>query len=535
MQMPVHPLKLAILSAIALPLSAFAASPNVHSAVAQRAQGLIDSPANANALQRADQDGFAAKDTIVDADGTEHVRFGRTFRGLPVIGGDVVVHSRNGKFKEASQALKTRGRPDVTPRIDADQAKVEAGADFDGTISGISSKGLVIYAGGEKPVLAYEINVRGVSKSQGESDIRYFIDAQNGRVLDAWNQIQTAAVTGVGQTLLLGDINITTDSTSGGYQLVDPTRGGGSTYDAHDSDTLTGATLFTDADNNWGNNTTSDRASEAADAHFGVATTWDYYKNVHGRNGIFNDGVGVKSYTHVAFAAYSGVNASWNGSYMKYGVGNAAQGIAPVVAIDVAGHEMTHGVTGATAGLAYNTRDSGGLNEGTSDIMGALVEYYANNSADAGDYLVGEKIYLNNPNGTKALRYMFKPSLDSRSVDCYPARGFKNTNNHYSSGVANHFFYLLAEGAVVPAGFGAGTSYNLTASSLVCNTDTTITGIGREKAGKIWYRALTVYMTSTTDYPGARTATLNAARDLYGTGSAEYNAVGRAWSAVSVN
>lgn len=70
-------------------------------------------------------------------------------------------------------------------------------------------------------------------------------------------------------------------------------------------------------------------------------------------------------------------------------------------------------------------------------------------------------------------------------------------------------------------------------SSATCD-GSAVTGIGRDKLGRIWYRALTVYMTSSTDYAGARTATLNAARDLYGAGSAERAAVAAAWSAVNV-
>ena len=99
---------------------------------------------------------------------------------------------------------------------------------------------------------------------------------------------------------------------------------------------------------------------------------------------------------------------------------------------------------------------------------------------------------------------------------------------HYSSGVGNHFFYLLAEGS------GAKTIGGVAHNSPTCN-GSTVTGIGRDAAGRIWYRALTVYMTSSTNYAGARTATLNAARDLYGAGSTQYNAVAAAWSAVSVN
>jgi Zn-dependent metalloprotease len=199
----------------------------------------------------------------------------------------------------------------------------------------------------------------------------------------------------------------------------------------------------------------------------------------------------------------------------------------PLVNLDVAGHEMSHGVTSRTADLTYSG-ESGGLNEATSDIFGTMVEWYEDNANDTPDYLIGEEIYVNNPAGTKALRYMFKPSLDGASPDCYSS-GIGNLDVHYSSGVANHAFYLMAEGATTPAGF------SVTPAQLVCNGNTAAGGIGRDAAQKVWYRALTVYMTSNTNYAGARTATLNAARDLYGSGSAQYNGVASAWSAVSVN
>ncbi|HJR72200.1 MAG TPA: M4 family metallopeptidase [Luteimonas sp.] len=525
-------------AAIALVLSApaLAAKPDQLPATA-RAIGLIDG-AQSKAVQRADADSFVAKDVVTDQDGTEHVRFDRVYRGLPVIGGDVVVHSRNGQFKQASLTLKSRERPGLTPRISADEALVAAGAEFKGSIDDVSPTGLVLYARGAKPVLAHEVRLRGVSDAQGEADMRYFVDANTGKVLDGWNIIKTAAAVGTGQTLFLGDIAITTNSVSGGYQMVDPTRGGGNTRDGlgkEISRVYSTAAVMTDADNNWGNNAESQVASEASDAHFGVAATWDYYKNTYGRNGIFNDGVGVKSIVNVTFRSSGGPatggNAGWYGApykFMAYGLGSSTW--YPVVAVDVAGHEMTHGVTEATANLAYSG-DAGGLNEASSDIMGTMVEYYVNNANDPGDYMIGEEIYRSNPDGKKALRYMFRPGdADAgRSYNCYPAAGFAGVDPHYSSGPANHFFYLLAEGAVSPAGF----SY--TASQLVCNGDTGVTGIGRDAAQKIWYRALTVYMTSGTTYPQARTATLNAATDLYGAGSAQYNTVARAWSAVSVN
>ncbi len=285
------------------------------------------------------------------------------------------------------------------------------------------------------------------------------------------------------------------------------------------------AVLFTDADNTWGNNAQSDRATVAADAHFGVSTTWDFYKNVHGRNGIFNDGKGVKSYVHVGNAW---VNAAWYANAMYYGDGGGSY--LPLTALDIAGHEMSHGVNQATAGLVYSN-DSGGLNEANSDIMGTLVEYYANNANDPGDYKIGEEIYTN---GSSALRYMYDPNLDGNlSYDCYPAGGLGGVDPHYSSGPANHLFYLLAEGTS-PAGGPASKTCNVGDTKNATGSGS-LAGIGQAKAGALWYRAHTVYMTSGTTFPQARAAMLNAATDLHGASSAEYAAVAAAWSAIGVN
>ena len=173
--------------------------------------------------------------------------------------------------------------------------------------------------------------------------------------------------------------------------------------------------------------------------------------------------------------------------------------------------------------------ESGGLNESTSDIFGTVVEYYANNGGDIGDYLIGEKLYKS---GTGALRFMYKPSLDGRSANCWSST-VGGLDVHYSSGVGNHFFYLLAEGSA-PAG-GPASPTCVSGNTKKATGSAALSGIGRDKAGKIWYRALTVYMTSGTNYAAARTATLNAAADLYGAGSAEQAAVAAAWSAVLVN
>jgi Zn-dependent metalloprotease len=160
-----------------------------------------------------------------------------------------------------------------------------------------------------------------------------------------------------------------------------------------------------------------------------------------------------------------------------------------------------------------------------------MVEFYANNAQDTPDYLIGEKIFKANVPGSanqRALRYMFNPSADHGSPNCYYS-GIGSLDVHYSSGVANLFFYLLAEGT------GARTYSGVDHTPAPTCDGSTFAGIGRAKAERIWYRALSVYFTSGTDYAAARTATISAANDLFGAASAEASAVATAWSAVSVN
>ncbi|MFD0320089.1 MULTISPECIES: M4 family metallopeptidase [Lysobacter] len=499
-----------------------------------------------NAVQGVSEDSFEARDAVVDADGTEHVRFERKFRGLRMIGGDVVTQSRRGQLRSALLTLRSKQRPSLTPRIGKDEAVVEAGARFGDRVEQVRGSDLVVYARGAKPVLAYEVTLQGEAGDNHSGLMSYYIDAASGKVLDVQDLIQTAAATGVGKSLYYGDLSISTDKKSETkYDLIDTTRGGGSVYDAKggvvsgflDIFSTTGsATLMSDTDNVWGDHTTGDRATVAADIHYGVGVTWDYFKNVHGRSGLAGDGKGVKSYAHTNFKTKSGAITGANAAYvalvksMFYGDGDAARGYSPVVGLDVAGHEMAHGVTAATAKLAYSG-DAGGLNEATSDIFGTLVEFYANNANDPADYRIGEK--MRSDGG--AFREMYNQAADTHSFNCYIPGGFDTSlsdgihNPHYTSGVGNRFFYLAAEGAVAPAGTG------LTPAQLVCNGDTGVTGIGRDKVGKIWYRALTTKFTSSTTYPQARAATLAAAAELYGAGSAEQAAVARAWSAAKVD
>ncbi|MDF3101556.1 MULTISPECIES: M4 family metallopeptidase [Burkholderia] len=498
-----------------------------------------------------DGDQFQVRDVIVDPDGTEHVRFDRFHAGLPVIGGDVVVHSSNGQLKQASVTQlapinlagtigKVGNRAVVrnAPDVGATRARHIAAARFNSDVRRVDDPELVVFARDVTPTLAYAVRVYGKATDTHGDAVLYYVDARTGTVLDAQDLIKTAAATGTGRSLYYGNLTLTTDQTgTNAYRMLDPGRGGGSVYDGRglSSDEVEQATdlpIFTSSTNVWGNNTTTDRQTVAADIDYGLALTWDYYKTTHNRNGIFNDGRGVKSYAHAVFntgSGTTGANAAWLSSrVMAYGDGEPGTRLPkPVVSVDVAGHEMSHGVTEATANLNYSG-DAGGLNEATSDIFGTLVKFYANNPNDPGNYVIGARVV------SGGLRKMYKQDLDGRSYSCYPSGGFSWSNPrhdpHFTSGVGNRFFYLLSEGPTVPS-----TDTGLSRTQLVCNGDTTFSGLGRDKAGKIWYRTLTVYLNANSSYPNARRASIQAANDLYGVNSAESATVARAWSAVGVN
>ncbi|MFJ3418807.1 M4 family metallopeptidase [Streptomyces sp. NPDC086082] len=523
-----------LLAATLAPTAHAADRPTRSGAIANAASALVKHAASLGLTASEDT---SVRDVIVDADGTQHVRYDRTYRQLPVLGGDFVVHlAPNGAYRSADRATRSSiSLSSVTPKVAAPKAADLAvnalrAAHLGEALKSVTAKPeLMVDALHGAPKLAWRTNA--VAKdSLGNPVARTVLtDARTGAQIDAWDSVETA--TGDGKSLYSGTVPLETTLSGSTYQLKDATRGGTYTGDAANKTDLcilgicisrAPATLFTDADNHWGTGASSDRSTAAVDAQYGTDETWDYYKNVHGRNGIAGDGKG--SYNRVHYGnSYN--NAFWDDSCfcMTYGDGDGTQ-LGPLVALDVAGHEMSHGVTSKTAALTYSG-ESGGLNEATSDIMGTLVEWYANSSSDPGDYLIGEKI-VRSGFGKAALRFMDQPSKDGNSADCWSS-SVGNLDVHYSSGVANHFAYLLAEGS------GAKTVNGVSYNSPTCNSSS-VSGIGRDKLGAIWYRALTVYMTSSTNYAGARTATLNAAKDLYGVGSSEYAAVGAAWSAVNV-
>ncbi|PKF79946.1 hypothetical protein CW749_09625 [Vibrio sp. vnigr-6D03] len=256
-----------------------------------------------------------------------------------------------------------------------------------------------------------------------------------------------------------------------------------------------------------GNNLSAQRA------HDGASTVYDYYKERHNRNGLDD-----RDMTMISSVDLGVANASWYLGQMFYG--KSRTGADYTTDFDVIGHEFTHGVIDSTADLIYQNA-SGALNEAWADILGISAEAYKNGKITS-TWLLGNELYQR---PGQALRYMNNPTKDGRSKDWYPERrpfvknpGQDNDNGwvHLNSGIANLAYVLLVDGGSHPRG----------------KSDAVVDGIGLLQAEKVFYRALNTYMGPNTNFPEARTATAQAAADLYGQ-SAKHS-VETAWCAVGV-
>ncbi|WP_158501510.1 M4 family metallopeptidase [Vitiosangium sp. GDMCC 1.1324] len=513
-------------------------NPGTDSEVGQQAIGRAEQDLSAHLEKAAAAIGatraeFARKSFQRDDLAFEHTRFQQAYKGVPVVGGEAIVHyDPAGALQAITDDFRQGIQVDVTPRLNDAEAiarAVSLHGGFDKLTARPESQ-LVVLRHEGKDYLTYKVQLRQEDGSAETSMPVFFIDAKTGEKVFGYDNLQTAGATGTLKTLYSGSPAGTTFLSGTTYYLEDVTRKVG-TFDMRN--TTTSVYRFADADNIWGTNTTASTQSAGADAHFGAQKTYDYYLSVHNRNGI--DGSGGPGY----FASIDGVtplissvvhystgynNAFWNGSYMTYGDGDGTT-FSPLVTLDICGHEMTHGVTERTAALVYSG-ESGALNESMSDVFGAMVELYATGGAPtANTWKVGEASYTPATSGD-ALRYMDNPhAAPNRGYttdddpDHYTERYTGTSDNggvHINSGIPNKVFYLVAVG---------GTHHY---------SGITVTGIGVTDAARIWYRALTSYMTSSTNFAGAKTATLNAAAAIFGLGSPQYNSVQAAWTAAGI-
>ena len=510
--------------------------------------------------------------------GTQVVRAAHTYKGLRVFGSEsvVVIDAAGAIVSEAASSRRLylgRGpsnrlgaatadfnvKPSMPPKAAIDNAVAAVGAGSGANHIVPPSAELLIYpvmkterlpAAANK--LDAELNALDVEEIVDRYELAYLVrtrmrrggmpvyydtvvSAKDGRVIERWSALQT--VIGVGKSQYNGEVPISTTQAGNIFQMRDPERGTGGTYGAmaitNANNTSSAGKVYTNTTNVWGDGKQYIRGGSTLDANgqtaavnamWGLMNTYDALKNVLGWQSL--DGQNTASYIAVH------VNHAYDNAYysdtcrcMFIGDGSSFTSLG---SIDVIGHEMGHGVTAATSDLVYSG-ESGGLNESSSDIAGEIVEAYARAGgkgdaipAGGNDWMLGTEI---SPRG-QPLRWMYRPSKDGSSPDAW-STALKRLDVHYSSGPNNRMFYFLAQGSKADR---EGDHY----SKYLVRSPQAMTGIGMDKAFRIWFKANTTKFTSSTNYAEARARMIEAAQELFGAASREAIAVQRAYAAINV-
>jgi Zn-dependent metalloprotease len=451
----------------------------------------------------------------LDRLGSKHFRYQQTHNGIPVWGKEIAVHlsSNDNVYLMQGNYIQSPDRNLLSPGISPSDA-------FEFAMSHLNAGNvldkkqeveLIYYPDGNTLQLAYKVLIT----PSFDQKWLYFINAHDGTFIHRISVSYQAVVSAFG-----ADENAQTRAfnawdEAGIYYLVDPSvPTTDASYDPIGSGpNSSGDTFILDC-----NNTTCASASyyitsnalnsgwdaSGVGAAYNVKQTYDYYKNTHGMDGM--DGNGSNIIVFVNFDTNAN-NAFYVSGQLVFGDGDGSFMTSLASSLDVVAHEFTHGVIEASAALVYENQ-SGALNESFADVFAALL--------DTGDWLIGEDVVLT---GTGYLRSMSNPSDGSQPghMDDYVNRPNTDAGDHggvhTNSGIPNRAAYLIAEG--------------LTAESLG-------TSIGRAKMGSIYYRALTTYLLSYSQFLDARLATIQSAEDLYGAGSTEVQAVIDAWDEVGV-
>ena len=461
--------------------------------------------------------------------GIMHLRFQQQVGGIPVYGKQILVHFTtendaviNGRYLPTPQVASLL--PYFTPENTAQAALADLQTRT--TVRQLSdeekkllhyqqaSAELVIWAGNNEqiaiPKLAYRHTIRPNFLERWE----YFVDAQTGEILNFYNNTCTEGPSTAQMTDLNGvNRTINTYQVGSTYYMIDGSRqmfnlaqsnlpekpvGGIWCINANN----TGATSFaqvTSSNNVW-------NSPRAASAQYNAGQCYEYYRTTHNRNSLNGQGGTIISVINVTQNGQQMDNAFWNGQFMAYG--NGDQAFTPLAgALDVAGHEMTHGVieNNSAGGLEYQGQ-SGALNESFADVFGAMI--------DRNDWKMGEDIVQSGVFPGGALRDLQNPHNGCSSSNCngwqpssmseYENTSQDNGGVHSNSGIPNRAFYLFA------------------------------TAVTKEKAERVYYRALTQYMTNHAQFLDMRNAVIQSATDLYGNNSYEAQSAGTAFDGVGI-
>ncbi len=486
---------------------------------------------------------FKIIDKHEDKLGNTHIRLQQVFQSTKVFGGEIVLHLKEDKvYLMNGNYYPTPALENIIPSIQESRAIeiVKAAIAKETNIKFLSEMELQLLR--HEPLkiepVTYHRN-RDIEAEQLAWAVDFvpnlahhftvIIDAQTGTILDQYNQICHLHSHETGEELLDGPAvaqavdlkgvtrTINTYEVGGDYFLIDATKTMFNLSRSQMPNNPAGAIWTIDGqngspqsdnfeiiqnfspNNNWNNNPT------AVSAHYNAEVAYEYFRNTFNRNSIDGQGGTIVSIINITDEdGQSFGNAFWSGTAMFYGNGdNAFEPLAG--GLDVAAHEMSHGVIQNTSNLIYQG-ESGALNESFADVFGVLV--------DRDDWLIGEEVVKRGVFRSGALRNMQDPNNGGRSLNdigWQPAsvneQYFGQEDNggvHINSGITNRAFYLIAS------------------------------NIGLEKAEQIYYRALTTYLTRSAQFVDARLSIVQSAKDLHGENSNEVSIANQAFDAVGI-
>jgi Zn-dependent metalloprotease len=480
-----------------LPHGASAAAPtqghNPRALAAQSARHLIDS--RAAALKISPHDGFRAE-PVISSHGIQYVPYQRTYQGLPVVGGDLVVVTDSDGQVLSTSVAQTRpvSLRSVTPTLAKGTAVATARRQVPNASHATAAQ-LVVWQHAATSRLGWETTVTG-HRGAMPSIKDVVVDARTGKVLQARQRVME----GSANTKWEGTVSIPTTLSGSTYQMKDSNA---PTLVCQDAATNT---TFSKSTDSWGNGNETSRETDCADSFYSAEKERQMLSAWDGRSGM--DGSGGWVPIRVGLAD---VNAYYDGTQVQ--VGHTQSTGEWIGEIDVVAHEFGHGVDDHTPGGISN----GNTQEFVADTFGAATEWYANNATDTPDFTVGERVNLV---GSGPIRYMHNPSL-AGDDNCYSS-SVPTEEVHAAAGPGNHWFYLLAEGS---------SPTNGQPTSPTCN-GSSVSGVGISNAEKIMYNAM-LMKTSSSSYLKYRTWTLTAAKNLDPT-CALYSSTRAAWNAVSV-
>lgn len=483
------------------------------------------------------QEEWQIAEIVKDEIGMDHIRLRQQYKGIPIYNGELTMHAKNGRI----ETVMGRGFPSpdlssMKPSIDRNDALrlvwehlrlspqfVEIPFD-QRKLLGLNQVELSLVIYHEEGRATQEKLAYHVKAYENLASLKtYFFDAHSGEIIhehqnickfhggnlppdgpttataeDLNGELRTLNVYEVGGNFFMIDASKPNFSFSQSKMPNEP-KGAIWTLDAQNSSPQSDDfTTFHVANND--NISWIDRSSVSA--HYNAGIAYDYFKNTHNRNAIDGSGGNIISIVNVTDEENNNMdNAFWNGIGMFYGNGN--QAFKPLAGgLDVAGHEMSHGVVQTSANLNYEG-ESGALNESFADIFGAMM--------DRDDYKIGEDVVTNLfPSG--ALRDMSNPNNGGSQLgepgyqpSHVDEQYFGEENNggvHINSGIPNFAFFKFAE------------------------------AVGKDKAEQVYYRALVFYLTRSSQFIDARNAVIQAAQDLYG--ADEVNAVKMAFDQVGI-